>query len=266
MQIHLGREIHPLPGGKLIIQNLEQKFIALEKKKGNLIELTPFYDGKTGDVYIHLVIPSETERDNTYDVVVRFFDGTGKNKLATSIADYDIQLFTNTPSFVYTHAYVYYEYGLSIDFLKDKLGKLATTQAPTMRNRYEIASYDKYLFFAAKFIQESRMMSKLSLQVKSRPFSQKAIRNRVRSATKIMEEYHIAESKLKRNKNYQKDQEKRLAGKPKRLSLDSGSPNWIWEEGSKDNGIKESNKNSKAGEAKRKPDKEEIAIYYFFEA
>ena len=220
----LGKGDSSLPGGKLIIQNLEQKFIALEKKKGSLIELTPFYDGKTGDVYIHLVIPSETERDNTYDVVVRFFDGSGKNKLATSIADYDIQLFTNTPSFVYTHAYVYYEYGLSIDFLKDKLGKLATTQAPTVRNRYEIVSYDKYLFFATKFIQESRMMSKLSLQVKSRPFSQKAIRNRVRSATKIMEEYHIAESKLKRSKNYQKDQEKRLAGKPKRLSLDSGSP------------------------------------------
>ena len=39
-----------------------------------------------------------------------------------------------------------------------------------------------------------------------------------------MEEYHAAEAKLRRDTKYVKDQEKRLAGKPKRLSLDSGSP------------------------------------------
>lgn len=220
----LGKGDASLPGGKLIIQNLERKYIELDKKKGNQIKLTSYYDGKTGDVYMHLVVPTETERGNTYDVVIRFFDGSNKNKLATSIADYDIQLFANTPSFVYTHAYVYHEYGLSVDFLEQKLGKISISQAPVVRNKFEIVSYDKYLFFAAKFIQDGRMMSKLAIQAKARPFSQKALLTKVRSIKKIMEEYHAAEAKLRRDIKYVKDQEKRLAGKPKRLSLDSGSP------------------------------------------
>lgn len=220
----LGKGDSSLPGWKMIVQNMNAKYMAWEKKKGDQIKVTTYYDNRSGDVYFHLVLPTETERDNTYDVVIRFLDIENKHKHDMGISDYDVQLFANTPSFVYTHAYVYHEYGIGIDFLDPKLGKPATREAPTVRNKFEIIGYDKYIYFAAKWLYDGRKLGKLSVQRNSVRFNQKKLYASVRTIKTIMEEYHAAEAKLKREKNYQKDQAKRAAERPKKLSLDSGTP------------------------------------------
>ena len=221
----LGKGDSSLPGGKLVMRSMEEKYFKLDQKKGRDIKLTPYYDGYSGDVYMHIIIPSETERDNTYDVVIRFFDQSKSHKMDLSIANYDVQFFTNDPSFVYTHAYVYREYGLLIAFLEDKLGKEALTKPPVVRNQFEVVSYDKYLFFGAKYVLDGKnLLNKAMLQMTAKPFSAKLLYRNVRSAKKIMEEYEIAEGKLRQDKKYKKDQENKSSRKPKKLSIDSGSP------------------------------------------
>lgn len=217
----LGKGDSSLPGRELIIQSLTGKYYELDRKKGKLIKEMVYHDPTNGDFYIHLIMPSETERDNTYDVVVRLFDNSHKE---LSLSKYDVQFFTNTPSYVYTFAYVYHEYGLSIQFLESKNGNKAVTKPPIVRNQFEVVSYDKYLFFAAKYIQDSRMLNRALLTARAHKFSKNALLKKVRTNKQIMVEYEQAAGKLREHKNYVKMQDKKAATRPRRISITADNP------------------------------------------
>lgn len=220
----LGKGDSSLPGGKLLIKQLEDKYYALDREKGKLIKMDEYFDPYSGSFYFHLVIPSETKRTNTYDVVICFQDPDKKHRGDLSIKDYDVTFFANTPSFAYTFAYVYNEYGLLIPFLANKLGKEMITKAPIVRNQYEIVSYDKYLFFAAKYILDSKMMNKAALQLKEKRFGQRSFSAKIRTLDQIMKEYKQAAGKLKTSKRYEKNESAKLKNKPKKLSIGGAEP------------------------------------------
>ena len=104
-----------------LISVLDGKYDKLVKDK--TIQFKIYKKIKGGSYYIHLIIPSETERDNTYDVVFLFEDIKKEYAKSGTISDYDIRVFANSPSFVYTFANVYKENDMFIDSLSSKYEK-----------------------------------------------------------------------------------------------------------------------------------------------
>lgn len=156
---------NPSGKGSSIIMNREQirsfldaKYKALIAKHGDFKVHT--YHHKDSYFY-HIIIPSETERKNTYDVVIQFVNGDGKTEDFSNdlfLNNYYIKLFSNCPSFTYTYAYVYNENGCMVDQLQTKFSDDVLTNAPTTRNPGEIASYEKSTYYACKFLKEHKIM------------------------------------------------------------------------------------------------------------
>ena len=131
-------------------ETLDAKYNRLVRNKNDKIKVTVYRVLMSNNYYIHLVIPSETDRDNTYDVVL-FFEQEEKTALATSLlSTHNVKFFANSPSFAYTFGKVYYDEGLLIDSLKHKFPDEILNQAPEVRNRYGIVNYDKYIYFGCK--------------------------------------------------------------------------------------------------------------------
>lgn len=206
----MGKGDASLPNKTMVIQTLSSKYNKLMEQKGDNIKLTMYRQGLTGEYYAHLIIPSETERDNTYDVVFRFFDSNKEHTKDLSIRKYDVQMFTNTPSFAYTFFYVYRQYGLLIPLFDGKFGKEFLTMAPTIRNRFEVVNFDKYLYFGARYLLDSKwFLNRAYLDTHCVKLNQKKLVASVRSLKTIMSEYNTAHSKLQQQKKYAKVASKR---------------------------------------------------------
>lgn len=178
------------------------------------------YDGtKKGQYTIHLVIPTETERDNTYDVVFEFTPSDKSLRDARTLKDYDVRVFANSPSFAYTFAYVYKKHDLLIESLTKKLGKQFVKVAPEVRNRYQIVSYEKYIFFGAMYIIESGLLAKKTLDGKLQGMTPFNFPSKVRTLEQIMKEYEVAAAKVKKQKRKDAVAQKKIdADKKKELT------------------------------------------------
>ena len=182
---------------KAIATMLDSKYDKLMKEKGKKITCKIYKVLAKEIYYFHLVIPTETERDNSYDVVIELSDLEGQRKGDTSIVKYNARFFSNAPSFAYTYAKVYKNNDLLVKDLEGKFEPEQLSQHPDTRNRYGIVGYDKYLYYGVKYIYESRMLSKLTIGYQSVRYSKTLVVPQIRSIATIMKEYRIAEGKLK---------------------------------------------------------------------
>lgn len=199
----IGKGDASIPNKSLIIGALSakyEKYTDGSKGVNKRINMKVFRNAGSDTYYFWLVIPTETERDNTYDVVFKFFDREKKHQRDLSISRYDFQVFTNTPSFAYTYAYVYNNAGLIIPELADKLGKTFYTDSPDVRNRNQNVMYDKYIYFAARYILESKKMNRVVLEAIAKPYDEKYLVSHIRTLDTITNEYRKAEDKLKKKK------------------------------------------------------------------
>lgn len=108
--------------------------------------------------YVHVKVPSESHKDNKYeyDVVIRFFTDKPSVKMSMSLREYYIQFFSNSPGFIYKYAALYRKEGFLIDVLQDKLDSEYKDVMPEKTNSDMILSYDKSIYFACKYLSESR--------------------------------------------------------------------------------------------------------------
>ena len=102
---------NPMGKGSSVIMNrnqikefLNNRYDSLINKFGNF-KCTPYV--VSGSYFFHLIIPSESERRNTYDVVVEFVDLVQDetdtlHETDKSLKNYKIRLFSNCPSFTFT--------------------------------------------------------------------------------------------------------------------------------------------------------------------
>lgn len=196
----MGKGDSSIPNRQSLILSLSAKYDTLIDNKEKEIQMKIYRNGIKGDYYFHLIIPSETKRKNTYDVVFEFRDPNKEHVKDLSLGNYEIRVFSNTPSFAYTFANVYDKEGLIIDFLKPKLGKKIFQLRPEVRNRYGIVNYDKYLYFGARYIIESKMLNKAFLDMRSHNDNNLRFRSNIRTLNDIMEEYKLAEQELRKTK------------------------------------------------------------------
>lgn len=156
---------------ELVRGDLERRFNELYKNKKDLF-LGNVYKNKD-EYFIHVVIPSESkERNNTYDVVVKFIPNDNVSSRNTNtVKDYGIQLFSNSPSFTFTYAYVFEKEGLLVPELKNKF-RDETFQPPTTRNPYEGINYEKTIFFGLMYILQNQHLLSKTLLARGRSLSQ----------------------------------------------------------------------------------------------
>lgn len=195
---------NPMGKGESAIQRslykelLDSKYDTLVKNKGNRFK-TNIYKELTGDnYYIHIIIPTETERDNTYDVVLYLYD-TGEEKSKSLVNTHDVKVFCNNPAFAYTFAHTCIEEGLIIESLMNKYPDQIIQNRAEIRNRRDIVNYDKYLYFGCKYAMESRLLDRQTLSFVAKTYTP-MMNNSVRDLDKILMEYKKAKVKLDRKK------------------------------------------------------------------
>ena len=183
------------------------------KEKKKVIEMRVFHQPIKDVYWVWLIIPSETGRGNSYDVVYKFTNPNPTNRLSLSISSFDIQVFANSPSFAYTYAYVYNQNGLLVPELSGKLGRMFMKTSPDTRNRNQVVLFDKYVYFGAKYILDSKVLNRAVADAKSGKYSEGYLTAHIRSLESIMDEYHKAEEKLKRKKLAEKKGGKRTTNR-----------------------------------------------------
>lgn len=149
----------------------EQYRIFLNASKIRVVAFTEV----EGAYYIHVQVPSESAKDQKYhyDVVFRFFTNDPDIEKQDNFRNYYVQFFSNSPSFIYRYAVLYKKHGALIEFLYDKLNPEYADTLPTTSNKDLEISFDKSIYFAAKYLSDHkfRFMTKLGriLQRKRSP-------------------------------------------------------------------------------------------------
>jgi len=102
----------------------------------------------------HISIPSKTFDEMKYDVVFEF-DLLSVTDRESNINNANMTFFSNSPSFVYTYAYVYKEKDILCRWLSSKYDNKILAKAPVVRNSYKIINYEKSIYLAAKYIMSN---------------------------------------------------------------------------------------------------------------
>lgn len=219
MKNPMGKGESSLPNRELLIKGLDDKYNSLVQRKGDYIIRTTYFDPRTSDYYTHLIIPTDSERDNTYDVVFRFIHDRNDKSGGLSLKTSEVQFFTNSPGFAFTFAYVYNSYGLLVPALEKKFSRQMLTKPTAVRNRYEIIGYDKLLYYGAKYLlsHEQTALNIAVLQNYSKRYSAPTLQRQVRSVHEILDEIDGAKGRLAVRKKAAKNQEK--INDPKKASI-----------------------------------------------
>lgn len=193
-----------IPNRQLLIDDYRRRYEKI--KEHHKFDVTIY---KIDEDYIfHVLVPSEDkDKDVYYDVVLQFtmHDEDFKNDI--NINRYYVKFFSNSPSFVYSYAYVYNKNGIMVDTLKNKFNHDTLTVEPTTRNPYQIISFEKTVYFACLHIMNThKYMNKLYLNSHIRSLRPDLLQRKVRTADSILMEYNRAKKKkeekirLERNK------------------------------------------------------------------
>lgn len=139
------------------------------------------YKTSNNNYIIHIKIPSEVVKKFYYDVVIRFFTDENVSDAGRSLDKYNIQVFSNDPAFVFTHAYVFKQNDLFFDALTSKMGKRPLKQSPDITNPSKQLAYVKSIYFAYLFMK-NRNLFKIISWADAAKYDQKTLLQNVMSA------------------------------------------------------------------------------------
>ena len=153
-------------GSSVVVNQMEmykayytKKFDELMVRENGKIEYK-LYKAKTKDAYaIYLKIPSESTEKFYYDVVIEFTSKTGSQY--TTLEKYDIRVYSNDQSFIYTFAYAFNKNKMFITELSSKMNKMALTEPPKERTPKLKIGYVKTIYFAYIFMKRFGLLTKL---------------------------------------------------------------------------------------------------------
>lgn len=185
----------------LIRTNLDNRYEKLITKHHDF-KCNRYFDGSR--FYFHIFIPSETERENDYDVVIELSDPLGDFTKDITLNRYVMRVFSNCPSFVFTYAYVFNKYGMLIDDLRDKYTDIVFDNEPDIKNPGQIINFEKSIYFACKYLSTHKtLLNKITLANTS-SIGMKKNFEKIRTTDTILKEIKKENNRIseeKRNKN-----------------------------------------------------------------
>jgi hypothetical protein len=141
-----------LASRKAIKQGLNVTFVKLLSRFRQQFFAVP-YLYPNGDVLFHVKVPSEEYDKNkiVYDVLFRIYEDGDPSK---RYSQRRVKMFSNSPSFLFTYAYVYYHSDLIINDpnFVSKLPQIAIIQPPVIRNPVESLGFEKSTYVAARYL------------------------------------------------------------------------------------------------------------------
>lgn len=203
----MGKGSTAITNKQLIRTDLNTRYEKLMKDKK--ITFTAYKD--KDEYYFHFIIPSESKRMNTYDVVLYFTMDEEDFKFDNFLNRYYLKFFSNCPSFTFTYAYVYNNYDMMIKFLRGKFSSIVLDDNPVVRNPGEVINYEKSIYFACYYLMNHRtLMNKMYLNSVAKPFAQNTFVKTIRETDKIQleikkENNRLSEEKKNENKSEEKN-------------------------------------------------------------
>lgn len=180
-----------------IIEDLELRYARMRKKFG-MFDYKVFKKGKS---YIFVFkVPSETVDGILFDVAVQFDPDGEESVKDRTLNRYVLKLFSNSPNFVFTYAYVLNKSDMIVPFLIDKLHDKVLTEAPKIRNPVETYGFEKSCYFACLFIREMKLTNKFTLDSALYLFNETKVSASIRSDEGKMKEYNMAKARNKEAK------------------------------------------------------------------
>lgn len=189
-----------IPGKEDLLRKLDYRLELLQKN--NTIEMNIYTRKK--DVYYHLLIPSENkDREMNYDIVIKFKHTDKSDDADQTYRQYQIEFFSNCPSFTYGYAYVANINGYLIKELANNYEDAVLKYPPVSKNPGLVFGYEKSIYFACKYIMEDKkVLLKSYVDSYAKPLTKEIISS-IRHMNVIEEEYKKADKIMReiRRKN-----------------------------------------------------------------
>lgn len=172
------------------IEDLEKQFRELQDKI-----ISKIYKYRDYVIY-HVVIPSYTRDDVTYDVIVEV-QLQNLHEGAATVEDLDFKVFSNCPSFIFTYANVFHSNKLLCDWLMNKYNAEVKKNLPIYRNRYGVIGFERSLYLTFRYLHVFNRTSLAVIQTAGIKLGNRnIIINSVRSQEQIMDK---VKSKIKKD-------------------------------------------------------------------
>ena len=138
-----------------IRQSMSAVYINVLQKYRKQFYAVP-YLYQDGRILFHVKVPSEAYNINkiSYDVLIEF-----ENKPGSRLALRNAKFFSNSPSFIFTYAYVFNQKDILVDAFKNKLPSLCLSQPPVVRNPVESLGFEKSIYIAGRYLLDSFALS-----------------------------------------------------------------------------------------------------------
>lgn len=193
----------------IIKMNLEMRYEKISSKAKITYNA---YKYKNDTFLFHFKIPSEQFYDKLYyDVVLLFTPTSEDNRRIVTLNNYMMQMFSNSPNFMYTYAYVYNQNGNLIPFLNPKISKLALTKAPTVRNPQESYGFEKSIYYALLYMKRNNLNILNRLDHLSTLKNTNIIYKAVYSCKYIQDKYNDLQKKARDEAKAKRENKKTIA-------------------------------------------------------
>lgn len=138
-----------------------KKWDAIRLRENGIIDFLLMKDNT--DYYIYIKIPSEVVPKFYYDVVIRFYPPKDRKAIPMerTLSNYNVQFFSNDPSFVFTFAHAFKANNMLFTDLNERMARLALRKQAAERNPQDQVGYVKSLFFAYLEIKHKGLMQKI---------------------------------------------------------------------------------------------------------
>lgn len=141
-------------------------------KKNNKIKIESSIEFEKS-YFIHLKVPSESQKGETYyDVVIQFFTSDPMVEKELTVENYYVQFFSNSPGFMYKYAALYKMQGYLIETLYDKFDRTMLDTLPDNANSSYELYYDSSIYYACRYLIDNKLsvLGKLSIKIfKTKP-------------------------------------------------------------------------------------------------
>lgn len=199
-----------IPGRDSLLQVLDYRLELMHKNKEVVMNIYT----KDNDVYYHFLIPTESnEKENTYDVIIKFVQTEKSDKFDDSYRRYQIKFFSNCPSFTYGYAYVANLNGYLIEEFANRYNSKVLKYPPVSKNPGLVFGYEKSIYFACRsIINDKHVLLKSYVKSYGKPLTKEVLKS-IRHMNVIEEEIARANKVMRENRKqkaeYTKKQEKR---------------------------------------------------------
>lgn len=184
--------------------DLENRYAELYKKNKKLFKVKPYIDKTNNEFYYVFKIPSEEYYDEnlTYDVVIKFIPPKNNIGEFDNLNGFYMNIFSNSPNFMFTYAYVFYHDGIIIDWLRDKIPPRALTEKPDVRNPDQVYGFEKSIYFALLYLDSHKELMN-SKNINKLTFNRQVIKSSIRTCLQKLQENKNAKAR-KKEKEYNK--------------------------------------------------------------